>query len=55
MIHYSVFGLKKGRKGSLKKQVVISIVYSLAVVAFFGLDICKSEQGCGILPRWVKP
>jgi hypothetical protein len=55
MIHYSVFGLKKDKKGSVKKQVVISFVYTLLIIAFFGLNICNPEQGCKILPAWVVP
>ena len=55
MMHYSVFGLKKERKGSVGKQVLVSLLYSLVVVAFFGFDICSPEKGCGIFPSWVEP
>lgn len=55
MIHYSIFGLKKEQKGSITKQLLISLLYSLGVVAFFGLDICSPEQGCKVFPSWVEP
>jgi hypothetical protein len=55
MIHYSIFGLKKNQRGSVKKQVAASLVYTLIIIGFFGLDICKPEQGCNILPHWVEP
>ncbi|MDY6855161.1 MAG: hypothetical protein SWO11_10735 [Thermodesulfobacteriota bacterium] len=55
MIHYSIFGLKKENKGSVKKQMAISLVYTLLIIAFFGLNICNPEKGCEILPVWVVP
>ncbi len=55
MIHYSIFGLRKNERGSAIKQVAVSIIYTLIVIAFFGLGICKPEQGCEILPHWVGP
>ena len=54
MIHYSVFGLKMEKKATLGKQLLVSLIYSLVVVAFFGLDICSPEEGCSIFPSWVK-
>jgi len=55
MIHYSVFGFKRGGRFSLKKQLAVSAAYTLAIVVFFGLDICTPEEGCRIFPDWVKP
>jgi hypothetical protein len=55
MIHYSIFGLKKSRKFSLKKQIGVSVIYSVAIVAFFGLEICKPDAGCQVFPSWVRP
>lgn len=55
MIHYSIFGFKKNQRGSVKKQVAASLIYTLIIIGFFGLDICKPEQGCKILPHWVEP
>ena len=55
MIHYSVFGLKKEQKGSVGKQLLVSLLYTLVVVAFFGLDICSPEEGCRLFPSWVEP
>jgi hypothetical protein len=55
MMHYSIFGLNKEQKGSIRKQLLVSLLYSLAVAAFFGLDICRPEEGCKILPSWVEP
>jgi len=54
MIHYSIFGLKKGKKGSLKTQILVSLGYTAAVLAFFGLNICNPDEGCNIFPSWVK-
>ncbi|MBI4774604.1 MAG: hypothetical protein HY788_10565 [Deltaproteobacteria bacterium] len=55
MIHYSVFGFKKGETFSIWKQLFISVIYTLAILLFFGLDICRPEEGCRIFPSWVRP
>jgi len=55
MIHYSLFGFRKSGTFSLKKQLAVSMVYTLAVFLFFGLGICRPEEGCRIFPSWVKP
>ena len=55
MIHYSIFGLKKAADGPLKKQVLVSLAYSIIIVAFFGTGLCDPAQGCEILPDWVEP
>jgi len=55
MIHYSIFGLSKSRPLSIKRQIFVSVVYSLAVLAFFGLEICSPEEGCRVFPPWVRP
>jgi hypothetical protein len=53
MLHYSIFHRKKKQKQSFKKQLLISFIYSLVIIAFFGLDLCNPEQGCKVLPSWV--
>lgn len=55
MLHYSIFHMKNGRKFSIKKQVLVSIFYSLVIVIFFGLDLCNPENGCRVFPSWVVP
>jgi hypothetical protein len=56
MIHYSVWGMRSDHKrNSIVKQILISILYSIVIVAFFSLDLCNPQQGCKILPSWVKP
>jgi hypothetical protein len=55
MIHYSIFGLKKAKKGSIKRQILFSLLYTIIILAFFKLDICRPEQGCRIFPSWVMP
>ena len=55
MMHYSIFGLRGGRRHAISKQIIVSLIYAVAVVAFFGLDICAPEKGCAVLPNWVKP
>lgn len=55
MIHYSIFGLKAAKRGSIKKQVLVSLFYTLVIVAFFGMGICTPERGCSVFPSWVKP
>jgi hypothetical protein len=53
MLHYSIFHRKSRQKHSLKKQLLISLIYSVVIIAFFGLDLCKPEEGCKVLPAWV--
>jgi len=53
MLHYSIFHRKNKQKHSFKKQLLISFIYSAVIIAFFGLDLCKPEQGCKVLPAWV--
>jgi hypothetical protein len=53
MLHYSIFHRKNKQEHSFKKQLLISIIYSAVIIAFFGLDLCKPEQGCKVLPSWV--
>jgi hypothetical protein len=55
MIHYSIFGLKAAKRGSIKKQVLVSVCYTLVIVAFFGMGICSPEGGCSVFPSWVEP
>lgn len=55
MMHYSLFGLKKEHKGSVGKQLLVSLLYSIVVVVFFSLNICSPEEGCRIYPSWVVP
>jgi hypothetical protein len=55
MMHYSLFGTKKDKGTSIKKQIFISVIYTLVVVAFFGLGVCNSQKGCPVLPSWVAP
>ena len=55
MIHFSIFGLTRTKAGSFKKQILISIIYSVVVLAFFGLNICNPEEGCKVFPSWVQP
>ena len=54
MIHYSIFGLKAGKRGSIKKQILISIAYTVVIVAFFGTGLCDPEGSCKIMPSWVQ-
>ena len=54
MIHYSIFGLKAAKRGSILKQVLVSISYTLVIVAFFGMGICSPEEGCNVFPSWVE-
>ena len=53
MIHYSIFYVRGKQIHSFKKQLSISLIYSLVIILFFGLDICNPEQGCNVLPSWV--
>ena len=53
MLHYSIFYRKSRQKPSFKKQLLISLIYSGVIIAFFGLDLCNPEQGCKVLPSWV--
>jgi len=56
MLHYSVWGMKAADgKFSVKKQVFVSILYSLVIVAFFSYGLCDPKQGCKVLPSWVEP
>jgi hypothetical protein len=55
MLHFSIFYTKKGREFSIKKQVVVSVLYSLVIILFFRLDICNPEKGCKVFPSWVVP
>ncbi len=55
MMHYSLFGLRNSGRFSIKKQLVVSAIYSLAIVAFFGLELCNPEQDCRVFPPWVRP
>jgi len=55
MIHYSIFGLKATKRGLIKKQVLVSILYTLVIIVFFGVGICNPEQGCKVFPTWVEP
>ena len=53
MIHYRIFQKKIKQKYSLKTQLLISSIYLVVIIAFFGLDICNPEQSCNILFSWV--
>jgi hypothetical protein len=55
MIHYSVFYPGKEQSFSIRKQLLVSLFYTLLIVLFFGLDICRPEEGCKIFPPWVVP
>lgn len=55
MLHFSVFGLKRARAGSLKTQALVSLIYTAVILAFFSLNICNPEQGCKVFPSWVQP
>jgi hypothetical protein len=55
MLHFSIFHMKNGRKFSIKKQVFVSLFYTLVIIIFFGLDICNPEKGCKVFPSWVVP
>jgi hypothetical protein len=55
MIHYSILGFKKDRRTSFKKQILVSLGYSLVIMVFFGANICDPTEGCKILPSWVVP
>jgi hypothetical protein len=55
MMHYSIFGLKGGKAGSLKTQALISLIYTAVILAFFSLNICNPEGDCKVFPSWVKP
>lgn len=55
MIHYSIFGLKRGKAGSLKIQALICLIYTAVILVFFSLNICNPEQGCKVFPSWVQP
>jgi len=54
MIHFSLFGFGGERGVSLKKQIVVALIYSLAIYLFFGLGLCRPEEGCAIFPSWVR-
>jgi len=55
MLHYSIFSMRNGQKSSIKKQVLISLCYTVVIIIFFGLDICDPQKGCKLFPSWVVP
>jgi hypothetical protein len=51
----SIPGLKRNQTASIKRQIAISIIYTLIIIAFFSSNICSPESGSNILPTWVNP
>jgi hypothetical protein len=55
MLHYSIFYTRQEHNFSVKKQLLVSVFYTFIIVLFFGLDICRPEEGCKVFPPWVVP
>ena len=55
LIHYGLFGIKKDKKTSLRKMLIVSAAYSLIVLAFFQLNFCDPAKACRVFPDWVRP
>lgn len=52
MIHYSIVG-KSEEKGTLWKQLLVALIYTLVIVILGYLDIFKINLHFTILPSWV--
>ena len=55
MMHYSVFGVRKGKKGSFKTEVLISAFYTLVILVCLKLGLSSLAEALRIFPSWVKP
>ena len=53
MMHYSIMGIKKMEKNSIRQQILISIFYTLFIVLLSYLDIFNLNIELNILPYWV--
>jgi hypothetical protein len=55
MMHYSVFGVRRGKVGSFKTEVLVSAFYTLVILVCFTIGLSNLAKALSIFPSWVKP
>jgi hypothetical protein len=53
MMHYSIIGVKKMEKNTMWSQIIVSLIYTLFVVALGYMDVVDLNIQISIIPSWV--